>query len=70
MKILSTKEFGTIVRNRRKALGYTQSYLAEVTGYSTSFISDLENGKQTIEFGKALHLANMLGLDMYFAERG
>ena len=27
-------------------------------------ISDLENGKKTIELGKALQLANILGMDM------
>ena len=45
-------------------MGYTQAYLAEVTGFSTSFISDLENGKPTAELEKALFLANLLGLDV------
>jgi len=30
----------------------------------------LENGKKTIEFGKALQLANLLGLDIEIKERG
>ena len=33
-------------------------------------ISDLENGKKTIELGKALQLANILGMDMILQERG
>ena len=37
---------------------------------STSFISDLENGKTTTELGKALYLANLLGLDIELNERG
>ena len=49
--------------NREKR-GYTQSYLAEVSGFSTSFISDLENGKVTAELGKAIVLANLLGIDV------
>ena len=32
---------------RRKELGYTQSYISEFTGFSVSFLSDLENGKST-----------------------
>ena len=53
MKITSTIDFGKIIRSKRKKLGYTQAKLAEYTGFSTSFISDLENGKETAEIGKA-----------------
>ena len=56
MKITSTMEFGRTIRNKRKKLGYTQAQLSEYTGFSTSFISDLENGKETAELGKALFL--------------
>ena len=49
MKITSTMEFGRTIRNKRKKLGYTQAQLSEYTGFSTSFISDLENGKETAE---------------------
>ncbi|MDY4839353.1 MAG: helix-turn-helix domain-containing protein [Lachnospiraceae bacterium] len=38
--------------------------MAEVSGFSTSFISDLENGKVTAELGKAIVLANLLGIDV------
>ncbi len=69
MKIKNVSEFGNIIKQRRKDLGYTQSDISEATGLSVTFISDLENGKKTIEFGKALILANMLGLDMEIKER-
>ena len=55
--------FGKAIRDRRKELGYTQTYLSEVTGFSISFISDAERGKPTIELGKILTLSNLLGLD-------
>ncbi|MBQ5952404.1 MAG: helix-turn-helix domain-containing protein [Lachnospiraceae bacterium] len=61
--------FGKILRNRRKELGYTQSYVSQVTGMSVSFLSDLENGKETAELGKALYLAGLLGLDVDLKER-
>ena len=69
MKIGNVKEFGIALKNRRKALGYTQSYISEVTGFSASFISELENGKETAEIGKAIILANMLGLNLNMEER-
>ena len=47
-----------------------QAALAEFTGFSVSFLSDLENGKQTAELGKALYLANLLGLDAELRKRG
>ena len=70
MKITSTMEFGRTIRNKRKKLGYTQAQLSEYTGFSTSFISDLENGKETVELGKALFLLQLLGLDLTINNRG
>ena len=70
MKIENVNDFGREVRNRRKRLGYTQKYISDFTALSITFISDLENGKKTIEFGKALQLANLLGLDIEIKERG
>ncbi|XME04370.1 helix-turn-helix domain-containing protein [Lachnospiraceae bacterium C1.1] len=39
--------------------------MSEFTGLSISFISDLENGKSTIEIGKAFELAKILGLNTW-----
>lgn len=69
MKITGADDFGKALQQQRKRMGYTQSYLADVTGLSTSFISDLENGKATAELGKALFLANLLGMDIEIRER-
>lgn len=70
MKITDAKSFGDALRKRRKELGYTQSYISEFTGFSVSFLSDLENGKSTAELGKALYLASILGLDVTMEARG
>ncbi|MBQ8994792.1 MAG: helix-turn-helix transcriptional regulator [Oscillospiraceae bacterium] len=70
MVIRSSEEFGKALRERRKALHYTQAYIASFTGFSTSFISDLENGKPSAEIGKAIYLANLLGLDCTLTARG
>ena len=69
MKITSVVDFGKAIQQQRKRMGYTQAYLAEVTGFSTSFISNLETGKVTAELGKAIFLANLLGLDVEMNER-
>ena len=70
MKITNAKSFGEAVKNRRKKLGYTQKEISEFTGFSISFLSDLENGKKTIEIEKSLAVANLLGLDVEMNERG
>lgn len=70
MVIRTPKEFGAAIRARRKELHYTQAALAEFTGFSVSFLSDLENGKETVELGKAMYLANLLGMDLIFQNRG
>ncbi len=70
MKISNASDFGIVIRNRRKELKYTQAYLAEYTGFSVSFISDLERGKATAELGKAIYLMNLLGMDLTVEKRG
>ena len=70
VKINNSQDFGKMLRKRRKQLGYTQKYLSDFTGFSVSFISDLENGKETIEIGRAFKLANSLGFDIELNERG
>ena len=70
MIVNDSEQFGQAIKRRRKELGYTQNYVSEVTGLSASFISNLENGKATTELGKAILLANILGLDIEIKVRG
>ena len=67
--ITDARGFGQALRQRRKELGYTQAFLSEFSGFSVSFLSDLENGKATVELGKAIRLANLLGLDCFLTPR-
>lgn len=69
MKVIDCDEFGKALRKRRKELNYTQGCLSETSGLSASFISDLENGKATVELGKAIKLAKLLGMDLFLEER-
>ncbi|CCY58928.1 dNA-binding helix-turn-helix protein [Clostridium sp. CAG:632] len=70
MKITDSKSLGQIIRERRKELNYTQAYLSDFTGFSVTFISDLERGKPTAEIEKTIQLINVLGLDLLVERRG
>ena len=67
--IRSTSDLGAAVRSRRKQLGYTQAFLASYAGVSSSFLSDLENGKETIKPNKALEIISLLGMDLFIQAR-
>ena len=69
MMISDSAQFGAYLRRRRRQLQYTQAFLSQVSGLSVSFISDVENGKPTVELGKVLRLSNLLGLDFKLEER-
>lgn len=70
MVIKDSVEFGKALKKRRRELHYTQAYLSEYTGLSVSFLSNLENGKETAELGKALYYSSILGLDLDIKNRG
>ena len=69
MKINNTKTLGETIRARRKELHYTQAYLAEFTGLSVTFISDVERGKTTAEIEKIIRLIKVLGLNLLVEKR-
>ena len=68
--VYDASEFGNAIRERRQALDYTQSEIAQVSGVGTMFVSQLERGKPTAELGKALRVAAMLGLNVRMDARG
>jgi len=69
-QVRTTEEFGRTIRARRKELGYTQAFLADYAGVSASFLSELENGKETIQLGKAMTIMSLLGMNMAVMKRG
>ena len=64
-KLVSTKDIGLLIKTTRKAQGVTQEQLAGVANTGIRFISDLENGKPTIQVNKLLNVLSALGLAMY-----
>ena len=62
-------ELGKIVASQRKMQGLTQADLAGLAQTGTRFISDLENGKGTVQFDKVMHILKLLGLDVVIMDR-
>lgn len=68
--VMDVASFGALVRKTRKEQGLTQTDLAEWCGVGINFVSDVERGKPTVEMGRALRLAEMLGIDVVAKRRG
>ena len=69
-RVFGAADIGSLVRKKRIDLGMTQSQLADVTGNGTRFISELENGKPTMQIGKVLDTLHVLGFDVRVSVRG
>jgi len=69
-KFIDTKSLGSFIRQKRKLQGTTQVEFASLCGVGVRFISDLENGKATIEMGKVIQVINSLGLVLTIQPRG
>lgn len=69
MIVYSAKDIGVAVRTARKTAGLTQRELAESCRCGVRFISDLENGKPTVELERTIRILNLLSLDMEISAR-
>jgi len=69
-RIFETNDIGSLVKHKRNQLNMTQPELSAISGVGVRFISDLENGKPTMQIGKILEILHILGLDVYMSERG
>lgn len=55
-----------IVKYHRKQAGLSRRELSDLSGVSTTFLSDLEGGKQTLQFDKVLDVLKILNISMVF----
>lgn len=69
-QIATSADIGSLTRAERKRQGFTQTELAGLCGVGLTFLSNLENGKQTAELGKTLNVLTMLGIDLFAERRG
>lgn len=67
--IYDAADFGNVVRTFRKLRGYTQQELADYSGCSIMYISNLERGKETAELGIALRVLATLSVDLKVYDR-
>jgi len=62
-------DIGAAVRKKRKEDGLTLADAAALCGVGYRFMSDLENGKATVQVGKVLQVLTALGLDVTIEAR-
>ncbi|WP_416068633.1 helix-turn-helix transcriptional regulator (plasmid) [Rhizobium sp. YTUHZ045] len=68
-EIVSTADLGHIVRKAREARKLSQQEFADLAGVGRRFISELENGKATLEFQKVLKVAHAAGISIFAEPR-
>lgn len=68
-KVVNAEQLGGVIRLKRKEIGIRQEVAAGMTGVGTKFLSQLENGKETAELGKALQVLQKMGLELYVFPR-
>ena len=61
---------GESIRTRRKELGIRQEDAARALGFSTRLVSEIENGRDTVAYGKILRYAGYLAMDVILRSRG
>jgi len=69
IRIASVADVGRVIRDRRRALGMTQSAIASITGVPQPNISTIERGRGSPELETCLRLLSALGVDVVAAGR-
>jgi HTH-type transcriptional regulator / antitoxin HipB len=70
VKVRSSTELGTLIRDARKAQGLTQLTMAGLGNTGNRVIVDIENGKPTVQLQKVMDLMALLGLEMVVQNKG
>jgi len=55
-----------IVKMHRISAGLSRRELAEYAGVSTTFLSDIEGGKETVRFDKVMDVFKVLNIELLF----
>ena len=63
------KYIGNAIKDIRKKKQLTQGDLADMTGTSIKFVSDVERGKKTVQMDKVFDLIIALGLQLYLTTK-
>ena len=68
-KAVTAADIGTAVRKKRQEDGLTLADASALCGVGYRFMSDLENGKATVQVGKVLQVLTALGIDVTIEAR-
>ena len=64
MKIRNLKQLGAVSKLVRQSQKLDQETAGLLSGNGLTFISQFENGKETVEIGRVLNLLEQLGIDL------
>jgi y4mF family transcriptional regulator len=67
-RISTAADIGRLIKAARQQRQLSQQDFADLAGVGRRFISELENGKATLEFDKVLHVAASVGIDLFARE--
>ncbi len=62
-------ELGLAVREKRKQDGLTQQDLAAIANVGVRFVSELENGKETVQLALVMAVLQALGLQLLLSTK-
>ena len=65
MLLRSAREVGDLIADGRRRLLWSQSELAQRAGVSRQWVSQVENGKTTVEFDLVLGTLHAFGIAVY-----
>ncbi len=69
-KIENPADLGKIVKDKRTRDRLTQMDTAALCEVGNRFLSELENGKPTVQLGKTMQVLKCLGLEIRVVPRG
>lgn len=64
MVINSIKDLAKMVKAKRNAIGISQSDAADVCNVGIRFLSDLENGKPTMQIDKVIRVCKFFDIQL------
>ena len=65
MEIFTVKDLSKLIKEKRLALGMTQSDASALCNEGIRFLSELENGKPTLQIDKVLKVANFFDIKIF-----
>lgn len=63
-RVLKVSDLAPLIRKARKGMKMNQQAFADAAGVGRRFLSELENGKSSLEFDKVLACALAAGIDI------